>query len=65
MCRIQLRLLSIAELWSFDCVFMYFFLGGGGEGRGGGIIYILVHAITHSEFSLDDVLGTRMDVPPF
>ena len=40
MCRIQLRLLSVAELWSFDCVFMYvflflffvccFFWGGGG-----------------------------------
>ena len=42
MCRIQLRLLFVAELWSFDCVFMYvfffffffFFLGGGG-GLGG------------------------------
>ena len=31
----------------------------------GDIIYILVHAITHSEFSLGDVLGTRMNVPPF
>ena len=29
------------------------------------IIYILVHAITHSEFSQDNVSGTRMSVPPF
>ena len=28
------------------------------------IIYILVHAITNSEFSQDDVLGTRISVPP-
>ena len=62
MCRIQLRLLSVAELWSFDCVFMYFFFF---FFWGGGIIYILVHAITHSEFSLGDVLGIRMNVPPF
>ena len=37
MCRIQLRFLFVAELWSFDCVFMYvffFFLGGGGGGVG-------------------------------
>ena len=25
------------------------------------IIHILIHAITHSEFSQDDVLGTRMN----
>ena len=29
------------------------------------IIYILVFTITHSEFSQDNVSGTRMNVPPF
>ena len=54
MCRIQLWLLSISELWPFDFVFMLFC-----------IIYILVHAIIHSKFSQDDVSGTRMNVAPF
>ena len=54
MCRIQLRLLSVSELWPFGCVFMLFCL-----------IYIFVHVSTHSEFSLDDVSGTRMNVHPF
>ena len=46
-----LWLLSVSELWPFDCVFMLFC-----------IIYILVHAITHSEFSQDNKSGTRMNV---
>ena len=54
MCRVQLRLLSGSELWSFDCVFMFFCK-----------IYILVHAIELSEFSQDDVSDTIMNVPPF
>ena len=54
MCHIQLQLLSVSELWPFDCIFMLFC-----------IIYILVHAFTNSEFSQDDVSGTRMNVPPF
>ena len=54
MCHIQLRLLSVFELWPFDCVFMLIC-----------IIYILVHAITHSEFGQEDVSDTRMNVPPF
>ena len=52
MCRVQLRLLSASGLWPFDCVFMLFC-----------IIYILVHGNTYSEFSQDDVSGTRMNVP--
>ena len=48
---VQLRLLSVTELWPFDCVFMLILY-----------IYILVHAINHSDFSQDDVLGTRMSV---
>ena len=54
MCHIQLRLLSRTELWPFDCVFMLFC-----------IVDILVHAITHSDFSQEDVSGTRMNVPFF
>ena len=49
MCHIQLRLLSVSELWPFDC-FVFFLLC---------IIYILVHAITHLAFSKDDVSGTE------
>ena len=52
MCQKQLWLLSVSELWPFDCVFMLH------------IIYILVHAITHSEFSQNSVSGTRINVPP-
>ena len=54
MCRVQLRLLTVSELWPFDCVLGLFC-----------IIYILVHTITHSEFSQDDMSGTRISVPPF
>ena len=54
MCPIQLRLLSVSELWPYGCVFMLFC-----------IISILVHAITHSESSQTDVSGTKMNVPPF
>ena len=49
MCRAQL--LSVSELWPFDCIFY--------------IIILFVHAILHSEFSQDDVSGTIMSVPPF
>ena len=55
MCCIQLRMLSDFELGPVDCVFFMLFC----------IIYILVHAITHSEFSQDDVSGTRMNDRPF
>ena len=48
MCRVQLQLLSVSELWPFVCVFMLFC-----------IIYIFVHVRTHY---LDDVSGTRMNV---
>ena len=44
----------LSELWPFDCVFMFF-----------GIINILVHAITHSEFSQDNVSGIIMNITPF
>ena len=54
MCSVQLQLLSVSELWPFDFFFMLFC-----------IIYIFVHANTHSEFSLDNVSGTRMNVHPF
>ena len=54
MCHIQLLLLSVSELWPFGCVLCLFC-----------IIYILVHVISHSEFSQDDVSGTRMSDPPF
>ena len=51
---VQLQLLSVSELWPFDCFFML-------------ILYNLhsCYAISHSEFSQDDVSGTRMNVPPF
>ena len=49
MCCIQLQLFYVS-----DCVFMLFC-----------IINIFVHAITHSEFSQDDVSGTKMNVHPF
>ena len=54
MCRVQLRLLTVSELRPFDCVLGLFC-----------IIYILVHTITHSEFSQNDMSGTRISVPPF
>ena len=51
---------SVSELWSFSCVLCLFC-----------VIYILVHPITHScnaigqsEFSQDDVSGTRINVSP-
>ena len=55
-CHVQLHqiLLSVSELWPFDCVFMLFC-----------IIHILVHAITNSESRQNDVSGTRMNVPSF
>ena len=53
MCHIQVSLLSVSELWPFDCVFMLIC-----------IIDTFVHAITHSEFSQEDVSGTRMNLLP-
>ena len=46
MCHIQLQLLSVSELWPFDCFLML-------------ILYNLhsCSAICHSEFSQDNVLG--------
>ena len=51
-------LVSVAQhaclcLARWDCIFIMFC-----------IIYILVHVITHSEFSQDDVSDTRMSAPP-
>ena len=46
MCRVQLELLSVFELFPFVVLCLFC------------IIYILAHAITHSEFSQDDVSGT-------
>ena len=40
-----IKMLSISELWPFDLFY---------------IIYILVHAITRSELSQNEVSGTRM-----
>ena len=54
MCCVQLQLVSVTELKPFDCVLRLFC-----------IIDILVHAITHSELSQDDVSGTQINVPPF
>ena len=54
MCHIQLLLPSVSDLWPFGCFLCLFC-----------IIYILVHAISHSEVSQDDVSGTRMSDPPF
>ena len=53
--HLKLWLLLVSELWTFDCVLCLFCI----------IVYFLVHAITHLEFSQDDVLGTIMRVPPF
>ena len=54
MCCVQSLFLSLSECWSFDCFLSIFC-----------IIYILVHATTHSEFSQDHVWSTIMNVHSF